>query len=90
MVSDTRCPALSDCELEGGGSRAAAPKGTKSCRTQGDFRLSCLRKGMRCYRGLNKGLKEPKLRSKNANWKLERADLRLGRAGSKLEIRGLI
>ena len=97
VVSDTRCPALRDCELEGGGSRAAAPKGTKSCRTQGDFRSSCLRKGMRCYRGLTKGLQEPKLRSKkvdirpkNANWKLERADLRLGRAGSKLEIRGLI
>ena len=97
VVSDARCPALSDCELEGGGSRAAAPKGTKSCRTQGDFRSSCLRKGMRCYRGLTKGLQEPKLRSKkvdirpkNANWKLERADLRLGRAGSRLEIRKLI
>ena len=79
------------------GSRAAAPKGMKSCSTQGDFRSSCLKKGMRCYRGLTKGLQEPKLRSKkvdirpkNANWKLERADLRLGRAGSKLEIRGLI
>ena len=30
------------------GSRAAAPKGTKSCRTQGDFRSSCLKKWMRC------------------------------------------
>ena len=26
---------------------AAAPKGTKSCRTQGDFCLSCLKKQMR-------------------------------------------
>ena len=42
VVSDTRCPALSDSELEGGGSRAAAPKGTKSCRTQGDFRPSII------------------------------------------------
>ena len=74
------------------GSRAAAPKGTKSCRTQGDFRSSCLSKGMRCYKGLTKGLHEPKLRSKkvdkrpkNANWKLERADLRLERAGLRLE-----
>ena len=79
------------------GSRAAASKGTKSCRTQGDFRSSSLRKGMRYYRGLTKGLQEPKLRSKkadirpeNANWKFERADLRLGRAGLGLETRGLI
>ena len=70
------------------GSRAAAPKGTKSCRTQGDFRSSCLKKWMRCYRGLQ----DPKLRSKkadvrpdNANLKLERADLRLERAGLRLE-----
>ena len=40
QVSDTRCLALYDCEfvcehLRGSG--AAAPKGTKSCRTQGDF-----------------------------------------------------
>ena len=74
------------------GSRAAAPKGTKSCRTQGDFRLSCLKKWMRCYRGLTEGLQEPKLRSKkadvrpqNANRKLERADLMLERAGLRLE-----
>ena len=74
------------------GSRAAAPKGTKSCRTQGDFRSSCLKKWMICYRGLTEGLQEPKLRSKkadvrpeNANRKLERADLRLERAGLRLE-----
>ena len=88
VVSDTRWPALSDCELEGGGSRAAAPKGTKSCRTQGDFRSSCLKKWIRCYRGLTAGIQEPKLRYKkadtrpqNADWKLERANLRLERAG---------
>ena len=70
------------------GSRAAAPKGTKSCRTQGDFRSSCLKKWMRCYRDLQ----EPKLRSKkaevrpdNANLKLERADLRLESIGLRLE-----
>ena len=76
------------------GSRAAAPKGTKSCRTQGDFRSSCLKKWMRCNRELTEGLQEPKakLRSKktdarpeNANWKLGRADLRLERAGLRLE-----
>ena len=67
------------------GSRAAALKRTKSCRIQGDFRLSCLKKWMRCYRGLTEGLQEPKLRFKkadirpeNANWKLARVDLRLG------------
>ena len=71
---------------------AAAPKGTKSCRTQEDFRSTCLKKWMRCYRGLIKGLQEPKLRSEkadvrpeNANWKLERADLGLERAGLRLE-----
>ena len=70
------------------GSRAAAPKGSKSCRTQGDFCLSGLKKLMRCYRGLQ----DPKLRPKkadgrpdNANLKLERADLRLERAGLRLE-----
>ena len=64
-----------------------APKGMKSCRTQGDFRLSYLKKLMRCYRGLTEGIQEPKLsskkadiRSENADWKLERADLRLERA----------
>ena len=73
-------------------SRAAAPKGAKSCRTQGDFCSSYLKKWMRCYRGLTEGLQEPKLRSKkadvrpeNANWKLKRADLRLERAGLGLE-----
>ena len=73
------------------GSRAAAPKGTKSCRTQGDFRSSCLKKWMICYRGLTVGLQEPKLRSKkadvrpdSANLKLERADLSLERAGLRL------
>ena len=78
--------------MERGGSRAAAPKGTKSCRTQGDFRSSCLKKWMSCYKGLTKGLQEPKLRSKtadvrrqNANRKLERADLMLERAGLRLE-----
>ena len=67
---------------------AAALKGTKSCRTQGYFHSSFLKKWMRCYRGLAEGLQEPKLRSKkvdvspeNANWKLERADLRLKAAG---------
>ena len=47
---------------------------------------------MRCYRGLTEGLQELKLRSKkadarpeNANWKLGKADLRLKRAGSRLE-----
>ena len=74
------------------GSRAAAPKGTKSCRTQGDFCSSCLKKWMRCYRELTDGLQEPKLRSKkadvrpeNANRKLKRADLKLERAGLGLE-----
>ena len=74
------------------GSRAAAPKGTKSCRTQGDFRSSYLKKWMRCYRGLTEGIQEPKLRSKkadirpqNADWKLERANLRLERAGLRDE-----
>ena len=70
------------------GSKAAAPKEMKSCRTQGNFRSSCLKKWMRCF----KGLQEPKLRSKkadvrpeNANLKLERADLRLESAGLRLE-----
>ena len=50
--------------------------------------MSCLKKWMRCYRGLQ----EPKLRSKkayvrpvNANLKLERTDLRLERDGLRLE-----
>ena len=75
------------------GSRAAAPKGTKSCRTQGDFSSSCLKKWMRCYRVLQ----EPKLRSKkadkkpdNANLNRERADLRLERAESKLRLERLV
>ena len=38
VVSDTHCPALHDCEFEGG-SKATSLKGTMSCRTQGDFRL---------------------------------------------------
>ena len=70
------------------GSRAAAPKGAKSCRTQEDFCSSCLKKWMRCYTGFQ----EPKLRSKkadvrpeNANLKLERADCRLECAGIRLE-----
>ena len=74
------------------GSRAAAPKGTKSFRTQRDFGLSYLKKWMRCYRELTEGLQEPKLRSKkadvrpeNVNLKLERADLRLESAGLRLE-----
>ena len=69
-------------------SRAAVPKGTNSCRTQGDFRSSYLKKWMSCYRGLTEGIQKPKLRSKkadrrpeNADWKFERADLRLERAG---------
>ena len=69
--------------------RAAAPKGTKSCRTQGDFRLYCLKKWMRCYTGLQ----EPKLslskktdvKPENANLKLKRADLRLERAKLRLK-----
>ena len=72
--------------------RTAAPKGTKSCRTQEVFRSSYLKKWMRCYRGLKEGLQEPKLSSKkadvrpeNTNWKLERADLKLERAGLRLE-----
>ena len=47
---------------------------------------------MRCYRGLTKGLQDPKLRSKkvdirpkNANWKLERTDLRPERLNLRLE-----
>ena len=76
-----------------GGSRAAALKGTKSSRAkQGDFCSSCLKKWMRCFRGLTEGLQEPKLRLKkadvrpeNANRKLERADLRLERAGIRFE-----
>ena len=44
------------------GSRAAAPKGTKSCRTQGDFRSSFL-KGL-------KGL----IQSQRANLRLARAE----------------
>ena len=74
------------------GSRAAAPKGTKSCRTQGDFRSSCQKKWMRCYRGLTEGLPEPKQRSKradvrpyDANWKLERAGLKLERTEAWIE-----
>ena len=77
------------------GSRAAAPKGTKSCRTQGDFRSSYLKKWMRCYRGLTDGIQEPKLRSekadirpKNVDWKLERADLKPD--SNKLRLRWLI
>ena len=74
----------------------SSPKGTKSCRTHGDFRSSCLKKWMRCYRGLTEGLQEPKLRSKkadvrpeNANRKLERAELRLERSVLRLERAGL-
>ena len=69
-----------------------APKGRKSCRTQGDFRLSYLKKWMRCYRGLTEGIQESRLRSKkadikpqNADGKLEKANLRLERAGLRLE-----
>ena len=54
--------------------------------------MSCLKKWMRCYKGLTKSLQEPKLRSEkadvrpeNANWKLERVDLRRERAGLRLE-----
>ena len=54
--------------------------------------MSCLKKWMRCYRGLQ----EPKLRSKktdirpdNVNLKLERADLRLERAVLKLRLERL-
>ena len=54
--------------------------------------MSCLKKWMRCYRGLTEGLLELKLRSKradvrpeNANLKLRRADLRLKRARFRLE-----
>ena len=54
--------------------------------------MSCLKKWMRCYRGLTDSLLELKLRSKkadvrpeNANQKLERAYLRLERAGLRLE-----
>ena len=42
-----------------------------------------MKKWMSCYRGLTKGLQEPKLRSKTK--KLERADLMLVRAGLRLE-----
>ena len=65
-----------------------APKGTKSCRTQGDFRLSCLKKWMRCYRGLQEfklRFKNADVRPDNANLKLERAYLRLKRAGLQIE-----
>ena len=68
------------------GSRAAAPKRTMSCRTQGDFRSSCLKKWMR---GLTEGLQEPKLRSKKADVRLENANLKLERADSRLERDGL-
>ena len=74
------------------GSRAAAPKGKKSCRTQGDFCSSYLKKWMRCYRGLTEGVQEPKLgskiadiRPKNTNWKFERADFRLESTGLRQE-----
>ena len=74
------------------GSRAAALKWTKSCRTEGDFRSSCLKKWTRCYRVLTEGFQEPELRAKkadirpqNADWKLERANLRLERAGLRDE-----
>ena len=40
VVRDTRCPARLRIRVKG--SRAAAPMGMKSCRTQGDFRSSCL------------------------------------------------
>ena len=53
----------------------------KSCRTQGDFRSSCLKKWMRCYSGLTKGLHEPRLRS-------EKADVRPENVNRKLEIAG--
>ena len=67
-------------------------EGKQGSSPNGDFRSSCLKKWMRCDRGLTEGLQEPKLRSKkadvrpeNANRKLERADLRLERAGLRLE-----
>ena len=54
--------------------------------------MSCLKKWIRCYRGLTEGLQEPKLRPKkadirpqNANQKLYRADLRLKRNGLRLD-----
>ena len=54
--------------------------------------MSCLKKWMRCYRGLTEGIQETKLRSKkadirpqNVNWKLESANLRLERAGLRDE-----
>ena len=54
--------------------------------------MFCLKKWMRCDRGLTEGLQEPKLRSKradvrsyNANQKLERANMKLERAGLRLE-----
>ena len=57
------------------GSRAAAPKGTKSCRTQGDFRSSCLKMLMRCLSQLIEGFQEFEGFSK-ANMRPERPVLR--------------
>ena len=63
-----------------------APKESKSCRTQGDFRLSYLKKWMRCYTGLQElRFKKADVRPENANLKLERADLRLESAGLRLK-----
>ena len=55
------------------GSRAAAPKGTKSCRTQGDFCWSCLRS------------KKADLRPKRANFRPEKVDCRPERADFRPE-----
>ena len=60
--------------------------------SEGDFYSSCLKKWMRCHRGLQ----EPKLRSEkadkrpvNVNLKFESADLRLEKALLKLRIERL-
>ena len=72
--------------------QGSGPEGDEVLWNTGGLSLSCLKKWMRCDRGLTEGLQEPKLRSKkadvrpeNANWKLGRADLRLKRAGLRLD-----
>ena len=66
------------------GSRAAAPKGTKSCRTQGDFCSSCLTAYLRSERVVSKP-DSTDLKSEKADLRSERADLRLERSASKPE-----
>ena len=71
-----------DCELEG--KQGSGPEGDKVLWKTGGLSFVLPEVDEMLHRGLTEGLRKLKLRSKkadvrpeNANWKLERADLRL-------------